>query len=727
MSCTTTCPVSIPIDLIVAGTFWDEHTTDYTAYMVHIDPANFIGRTGARFEASIEMDAGDTPHTMQLVDENGDVHATIEFPTPAGGGSNQIFIKEVPWNFTEAHYYMPRFVGPDLGDLAVSIKATVWIDGTNFTKVAIQRQLISGGESFPGLLGSPEENNSFAWAVSIGAANSGTWQQPPSANWYSIFKKNASDWNGVTGRELRATMWVRREPPVTLSGSAKVGLWNKTTNTLVASVDFTVDNAMLNIPTLLTVAIPDDDPNFDYDDEYEAKILESVTVDPAVFSSVAFSRVDLWTYLEGTDMKFPVFIRIRDQNVGATTADIVAKPCGFCDGTEMFLESSGTGPGEVKLCPLGDIGSWPRGTNSSTFVGLYTGGAAGHLFTIGDLAPNGDVPFDNGAGHGWVFPNGGPTAFYGSYVDQDDNIIATGSQYFVNYDANGFVVATVGHFNWTTEAEGPTSVRARLTGFTFSEPVPPAATITAVKFQMNMGWPTPPVANRDTLLAVTAGMAAVSLEVPLADHSTTFGHTRATPITPIMPIYQMPVTEFDLTADKAWAPSDFTTANFKADIFGTNLNNTSDPAKVVFFFDGTISSFPPRVIVYTADACPAVLTFPGGRSWQRESVTTDCQIYNAPDTIAGGITFLVALYDCVSQGPTAVTIALPSTDCPLPPAEAGVPYFLQLETEGGGGLASWELIGGELPDGLDLSPQGIISGTPTETGTFSITVRVTTV
>ncbi|TVP78032.1 MAG: hypothetical protein EA352_02675 [Gemmatimonadales bacterium] len=48
---------------------------------------------------------------------------------------------------------------------------------------------------------------------------------------------------------------------------------------------------------------------------------------------------------------------------------------------------------------------------------------------------------------------------------------------------------------------------------------------------------------------------------------------------------------------------------------------------------------------------------------------------------------------------------------------------LQADTEPGGLPVTWSLTGGQLPDGVDLDSSGLLSGTPTETGTFSTTIR----
>jgi hypothetical protein len=60
------------------------------------------------------------------------------------------------------------------------------------------------------------------------------------------------------------------------------------------------------------------------------------------------------------------------------------------------------------------------------------------------------------------------------------------------------------------------------------------------------------------------------------------------------------------------------------------------------------------------------------------------------------------------------------TTTSLPAATAGTPYSQQLRTTGGTGPYTWT--SGALPAGLTLSAGGLLSGTPTVPGTYSVTV-----
>jgi large repetitive protein len=61
----------------------------------------------------------------------------------------------------------------------------------------------------------------------------------------------------------------------------------------------------------------------------------------------------------------------------------------------------------------------------------------------------------------------------------------------------------------------------------------------------------------------------------------------------------------------------------------------------------------------------------------------------------------------------------------LPAASLGRPYTASLTTEGGVAPRMWKLAQGRLPRGIRFTPAlGSFSGTPTEVGTYRVTVRV---
>lgn len=101
-------------------------------------------------------------------------------------------------------------------------------------------------------------------------------------------------------------------------------------------------------------------------------------------------------------------------------------------------------------------------------------------------------------------------------------------------------------------------------------------------------------------------------------------------------------------------------------------------------------------------------------------------------TVHGTYSFTVRVTDSASATatkPLTITVAPPpppviSTSA-LGSGSYGAAYAATLQATGGLAPLSWSLVSGALPSGLSLSSAGVISGTPTVVGSFSITVRVT--
>jgi hypothetical protein len=60
-----------------------------------------------------------------------------------------------------------------------------------------------------------------------------------------------------------------------------------------------------------------------------------------------------------------------------------------------------------------------------------------------------------------------------------------------------------------------------------------------------------------------------------------------------------------------------------------------------------------------------------------------------------------------------------------PKAEVGVPFSAVQNATGGNGTFTWTLASGSLPAGLQLAPDGTVSGTPAAPGRFTFAMRVT--
>lgn len=72
------------------------------------------------------------------------------------------------------------------------------------------------------------------------------------------------------------------------------------------------------------------------------------------------------------------------------------------------------------------------------------------------------------------------------------------------------------------------------------------------------------------------------------------------------------------------------------------------------------------------------------------------------------------------------TVAYPSiTTTSLPTARKAKAYSVAISHYGGPPPLVWKVLSGKLPDGLTLSADGVISGTPTKAGTSSFTIQLT--
>jgi len=143
------------------------------------------------------------------------------------------------------------------------------------------------------------------------------------------------------------------------------------------------------------------------------------------------------------------------------------------------------------------------------------------------------------------------------------------------------------------------------------------------------------------------------------------------------------------------------------------------------------------------DACPSFAVssgaFPPGLT-----LSTDEGAARGTPTQAGSYTFYITLsFHCPSGTKCAEchsdqqytinvnpgTLAEPPkptisvTTASLPDANVNQPYTSPGLTATGATVTSWTLAGGTLPTGLTLGTNGVITGTPTQSGTFAIKVQ----
>jgi dienelactone hydrolase len=107
-------------------------------------------------------------------------------------------------------------------------------------------------------------------------------------------------------------------------------------------------------------------------------------------------------------------------------------------------------------------------------------------------------------------------------------------------------------------------------------------------------------------------------------------------------------------------------------------------------------------------------------------------VISGTPTESGTFTFAVEVDDAASATASktlSITIDASSvsitTTSPVPACVAGYFYSINLAATGGTAPSAWNVSAGSLPAGLTLSSDGVLSGTPTATGTFNFTAQVT--
>ncbi len=118
---------------------------------------------------------------------------------------------------------------------------------------------------------------------------------------------------------------------------------------------------------------------------------------------------------------------------------------------------------------------------------------------------------------------------------------------------------------------------------------------------------------------------------------------------------------------------------------------------------------------------------PSGLNWNNGTITGTPSVEGTANftvrvTGGDGGTSTKDFSLAIQPPPVAPTIA---TASPLPAGRVGTAYGQQFSASGGVAPYAWTVASGQLPGGLSLSGAGNLSGTPTDEGGFSFTVRAT--
>jgi hypothetical protein len=87
-----------------------------------------------------------------------------------------------------------------------------------------------------------------------------------------------------------------------------------------------------------------------------------------------------------------------------------------------------------------------------------------------------------------------------------------------------------------------------------------------------------------------------------------------------------------------------------------------------------------------------------------------------------GIAIAILICSCgllVAQAPPLAIV-----EEALPPLDAGVEFHMLLHARGGVPPYIWSVGSGDLPEGITLTPEGLLAGRPTKPGTLTFTLKV---
>lgn len=739
---------AIPIEIIACYTFWDNVNTSYRAFQVHLDPTEWNGIRRARFEVHAEIHTSmQNGVKIQLVDEEDTVHAEIVFPPLVGFATGYHAVrKEIEWVFDEEHDYTVRLLANPLNGTSTVGIGRIWFDLENSTKFLVQRPMVIGGQSFPGFMDTGEENDTFAWSFDYFTTQN-TYQHTHAANqgdMASLWKRNDAAFATVAEYRLSVNAWsmVFTTGVRTKGGSSHVALFNYDTGQMVSGSEqewvYSEQEVVTDstgqfqaVPITKTIALTGTETNFADQAQFEFKAKNNNTgTDYGLF---VISRADLWIKLQPATKAeiYMVALHLHGQNSFINYFPTALFP----NSTFSFELSKRKVTGTAPFFGIQVSGSdtWKLGNSVNITTGMYYGGFAGHEQLI-----NGGSNWEAAASFlppptvsmgapGWRLPGTAPIAsFYGAVVDETNTVVGLGSIFYPMGSA------TVGAALWTPNTLGFQTAEVTLNGFIFDRVIDPTEVISRVTFEMTCGWPAPPISNRGTLSNVSLVMNARVGGTDLADHSLSLPYTLARVTqNPITILYPFAIRSINITSDRSWVYSDFTTSAFKAHIEITNPNTSStEPLEVVLFIDGTLTSFRPRVIIETTAACDPFLTINQAiRSILRVDLN-DGPLTTITDVLRFRICFnvdqfTIAFIVASVSGPAVPSMLIAA--CPTVMPQVGIPYSFPFEVSGGTAPYQWELVSGEFPPGLVLNGEtGVLSGTATEfEGTYEFTVMVT--
>ena len=193
-----------------------------------------------------------------------------------------------------------------------------------------------------------------------------------------------------------------------------------------------------------------------------------------------------------------------------------------------------------------------------------------------------------------------------------------------------------------------------------------------------------------------------------------------------------------------WTPGTVDTFSFSVRVSDSNWDSCTDTKTLTLVVDApvftmSVPSTSTGVVgaVYQTAASSAgqvggvVWSIAAGALPPGVAINAATGVIAGVPTSSGSFTATVQAQDSwnasrVASAATTITIApqpIAISTTTMAAASVRKTYQATLQATGGTGLTTWTMTGGSLPPGLTLAANGVISGTPTAVGSFSVTVQ----
>lgn len=468
----------------------------------------------------------------------------------------------------------------------------------------------------------------------------------------------------------------------------------------------------------------------------------SITYTP----NAGYHGADSFTYTAensvGTSLPATVTITVGDPTITVTASGSLTAQAGVAY-TQTFTASGGAAPYSLSVSNLPAGLSPVAGSNSITVSGIPTEVGSFNLGVTGVDSSTGPVPISqtfvlNVAAPAIVLSPaaGNLTVPYGASFNQ--SFSATGGVPSYTLSLSGTLPAglsfnaTTGTLSGTATQPGnyPISVTA-----TDSATGAGAPFSTTSNYTLQVGAPTIAITPA-ALTDATAGAAYTPITLGASGGVAPYGFSLSSgPLPNGMSITAAGVLSgtptqsgtFPITVQAQDANGQTGTQNYTLKVLVPSL--TVSPASLPAGTAGTAYSqtlsasggVSPYSYAVTAGALPAGISLTAGTLAGTPTVTGTFNFtVTATDSTGGTPATGIANYALVIAAPT-ITLAPAS----LPAGQFDVAYNQTITATGGTASYTYAVTGGALPSGLSLSSAGALSGTPTATGSFNVSITAT--